>query len=282
MALTDLRQRSGYLLPCVVIGHLILISAQVRTRANVPILESVTFGAFAKVQQWSSNAIGGTKDLWTGYVSLRGVRSENDELRRQMADLHVRLQQERALARQAERLQQLLDLKSRSGLETTAAEIVAGSATPDFRNVTINKGRTDGLRTDMAVMAPVGIVGRVVSPTTATAARVQLILDRNAAAAGLIERSRAQVIVVGTGDSELRLEHLAATADVKPGDLVVTSGIDGIYPKGFAIGTIARIEGAGYSSRTVWLTPAVDFSSLEEVLVVLTRSAAPSKIEGSE
>lgn len=281
MAITGMRQRSGYLLLSVVIGHLILISAQVRTRANVPILESVTFGAFAQVQRWSSNAIDGTRSLWAGYISLRGVRSENEGLRREVADLQVRLQQERALARQAERLQQLLDLKSRAGLETTAAEILAGSATPDFRVVTIDKGRTDGLRTDMAVIAPVGIVGRVVLPTAA-AAKVQLILDRNAAVAALIERSRAQGIVLGTGDPELRLDFFSPTADVKPGDLVVTSGIDSIYPKGFAIGTVARIEGAGFSSRTVWIKPAVDFSSLEEVLVVLTPSTTPSKIEGSE
>jgi rod shape-determining protein MreC len=281
MAIADIRQRSSYLLFAVMIGHLILISAQVRSRAGVPILESVTFGAFARVQEWSSSAIGAVTGLWSGYVSLRGVRDENQQLRRQLSDLQVRLQQERALAGQGERLRALLDLRTRAGLETTAAEIVAGSATPDFRVVTINRGRSDGLRTDMAVIAPAGIVGRVVLPASG-AAKVQLILDRNAAAAAIVDRSRAQGIVVGTGESELRLEHLAPTADVKAGDTLVTSAIDGIYPKGFTIGTVSRVEDPNLSTRKVWVKPTVDFSTLEEVLVVVAPLPAPPNTEGRE
>ena len=108
---------------------------------------------------------------------------------------------------------------------------------------------------------------------SARASKVQLLIDRNAAAGALVERSRAQGVVLGTGADRLRMEYVSSAADVKVGDLVVTSGIDGIYPKGFVIGQIESIErgagGTGMFSAIV-IKPAVDFTSVEDVLVVLT------------
>ena len=105
---------------------------------------------------------------------------------------------------------------------------------------------------------------------TARASKLQLLIDRNAAAGAIVERSRAQGVVVGTGTDQLRLDYVSGTADVQVGDRVVTSGIDGIYPKGFVIGQIESIQrGAGAFSAIV-VRPAVDFSGLESVLVVLT------------
>ena len=99
---------------------------------------------------------------------------------------------------------------------------------------------------------------------------MQLLIDRNAAAGALIERTRAQGVVVGVGDGMLRMEYVPGTADVKTGDLVVTSGIDGIYPKGFVIGTIDHVDRGAGAYHEIMVRPAVDFSRLEEVLVVLT------------
>ena len=151
---------------------------------------------------------------------------------------------------------------------TTAAAVIGSGASPDFRTITIDKGSADGLRPDMAVISPGGVVGRVITPS-ARAAKVQLLIDRNAGAAALVERSRAQGVVEGTGGN-LRMNYVSGTADVKVGDVLITSGIEGIYPKGFVIGQIESIErGAGEFSNIV-IRPAVDFSSLEAVLVVLT------------
>jgi rod shape-determining protein MreC len=125
----------------------------------------------------------------------------------------------------------------------------------------------------MAVIAPAGVVGRVVVPSL-RAAKVQLLIDRNAAAGALIERSRAQGVVVGAGDELLRLEYVSEIADVAVGDVVVTSGIDGIFPKGFIIGRVEALDRSGRAYRRIAVRPAVDFSSLEEVLVVLTPTPA--------
>jgi rod shape-determining protein MreC len=133
----------------------------------------------------------------------------------------------------------------------------------------------------MAVMAPGGVVGRVVVPS-ARAAKVQLLTDRNAAAGVLIERSRSQGVAVGAGDELLRMEYVSEVADVVVGDTVVTSGIDGIYPKGFVVGTVEAVEKSGNTYRQILVRPAVDFSSAEEVLVVLTPTPGREAEESSQ
>ena len=274
MALLEYRQRTGYLFLAVIIAHIILISAQVNTRGGVPMLEAVTFGLFAEVQRGASLLIARTQDSWQNYLVLQQVRSENERLKLEVARLQVGLQQERAVAEQSRTLQQLLDFRSSVSLATTGAAVIAGGASPDFRTMTIDKGTSEGVRPDMAVIAPAGVVGRVIMPAT-RASKVQLLIDRNAAAGALVERSRAQGVVEGSGADVLHMNYVSGVADVEVGDQVVTSGIDGIYPKGFVIGQIESIErGAGEFSAIV-IRPAVDFASLEAVLIVLTPPVAP-------
>ncbi len=269
MALADIRERSGYLFLAVTLGHILLISAQVNSRSGVPILESATFGVFAQVQRLSSAVVTSVRQVWTGYIDLRHARVENEDLKRQLADAQVALQQQRALADQARTLQQLLDLRDHTAVQTTAAQIIGAAATPDFRTLTIDKGTRDGVRRDMAVIAPAGVVGRVVVPS-GRAAKVQLLVDRNAAAGVVIERSRAQGVVVGGDNGRLLMDYVSETSDVAVGDLVATSGIDGIFPKGFVVGTVETVEKIGPAYRRIVVKPAVDFVNLETVLVVLT------------
>jgi rod shape-determining protein MreC len=274
MALLDIRQRTGWLFMAVMIGHIVLISAQVNSRRGVPILEEVTFGAFAEVQRGSTRLVGGVREGWQNYFALQQIRQDNEDLKRRVAQLEMRLQQERARAEQTRTLQQLLSLSQETPLTTEAADVIGASADAYFRTMSIDKGTSSGLRQDMAVIAPAGIVGRIIMPT-ARAAKVQLLIDRNAAAAALIERSRAQGVVLGTGTGTLTMSYLPGSADVRVGDRVVTSGIDRIYPKGFVIGQIESLQrGAGEYSGIV-IKPAVDFSALEAVLVVTTAPPAP-------
>jgi rod shape-determining protein MreC len=273
MALLDIRQRTGWLFLGVIVGHIILISAQVNTQRGVPMLEAVTFGVFAEVQRGATSAIESVQDGWQNYFALRQIRQENEQLRNEVAQLQIGLQQERALAQQTRSLQKLLDLRSQVQVDTTAANVIAAGADPAFRTMTIDKGSREGLRPDMAVIAPSGVVGRVIMPS-ARASKVQLLIDRNAAAGAMVERSRAQGVVVGSGTDRLRMEYVPGTADIKVGDVVVTSGIDVIYPKGFVIGKIESMQrGAGTFSEIV-IRPSVEFRDLEQVLVVLTPPAA--------
>jgi rod shape-determining protein MreC len=271
MPLLDVRQRTGWLFTAVVLAQLVLISAQVTTRTGVPMLEVAVFGAVAELQRLATGLITGTSDRWQQYVSLQDVRLDNERLRTEMGELQIQLQQERALAQEARTLQALLDLKRSTKLETISAAVIAGAASPDFRTLTIDKGTRQGVQADMAVVAPAGVVGRVITPS-ARAAKVQLLIDRNAAVAGLVERTRAQGVVVGTGGDRLEMEYVPGTADIKAGDRVVTSGIDGIYPKGFLIGQIESVQRGAGDYTSVVVKPAVELSALEAVLVV---SSAP-------
>lgn len=286
MALLDIRQRTGWLFGAIVVSHIILISAQVTTKRGVPVLQEVTFGAFAEMQRAATTAFGSAREGWQNYFALQQIRQENEQLKQEVTKLRISLEQERSIAQQTRTLQQLLDLRSAAGFETTAATVIGSGADPEFRTVTIDKGTQDGLRADMAVMSPAGIVGRILMPT-ARAAKVQLIIDRDAAAGVMIERTRVAGVVTGVGSAEelgfraglIDLNYVPGSADVKRGDRVVTSGIDGIYPKGLPVGEIQSAERAGGEWR-IRVKPAVDFAALEAVLVVLKAPEPPSETSG--
>jgi rod shape-determining protein MreC len=273
MAVLDIRQRTGWLFMAIVVGHIVLISTQVNSRRGIPILEEVTFGAFAEIQRASARVVGSAREGWENYFALQQIRRDNDDLKRRVAQLEIRLQEERAEAAQTRTLQQLLALRQDTSLPTVAANVIGASADAYFRTISIDKGTGDGVRQDSPVIAPAGVVGRVIMPAR-RAAKVQLLIDRNAAAAALIERSRAQGVVMGTGTGTLTMAYLPGSADVKVGDRVVTAGIDRIYPKGFVIGQIESLQRGAGEYNGIVIKPAVDFSSLEGVLVVTAPPAS--------
>jgi rod shape-determining protein MreC len=278
--LAEIRKRTVWVLFWVMVPQLLLVSWQVQTKSGTRVLQAVTFELFSRVQHGTASMVKSTRGLWGNYVALRGARAENEDLKRRVGALEVQLQQEHALASRSAQLQQLLDLKSNAAFPTLAAEVIAGNPDPVMRTVTIDRGSSDGVVADMAVIAPSGIVGRVIAPVGRRAARVQLIIDRNAAAGAVSERTRAGGMVVGAeANPPLRMELVSNLNDVKAGDTVVTSGVDGIYPKGYPIG---RVEFASRSTglyQTINVRPAVDFSGLEEVLVVLVPPRAATKDE---
>ena len=279
----DIRRRTGVLLLAISVAHLILISVQVQSKSGVPVLQAVTFGTFARVQGTTSSTLSGVRHFWSNYVWLRGARQENETLKRQVAELEVRLQEQRALASRSARLQELLDLRSSTDVPTIAAEVIAGNPNPGMLTVTIGRGSADGVRADMAVITPAGIVGRIIGAPAAHAARVQLLIDRSAAAGALTERTRAGGLVSGVDkDPPLIMDMVSNLADVKAGDTIVASGVDGIYPKGFVIGRVETSERGAGLYRAITVRPVVDFSSLEEVLVVLVPPRPATPDEGPE
>ena len=275
----DIRKRTGVVFTLAILAQVILVSVQVQTRSGVRAIEAVSFGAFSRVQLATSSFVRGVRDVWTNYGALRGARDENTALKQQLAELEIRLQEQRALAGRTTKLQELLDLKQNTQLPTVAAEVIAGNPNPGVMQITIGRGSADGVQADMAVIAPKGLVGRIVGEPSAHAARVQLIIDRNAAAGVLSERTRSGGLIVGVdGNPPLAMELVSNITDIKAGDVILTSGVDGIYPKGYAVGVVEKSEATQELHRIITVRPAVDFSSLEEVLVVLVpaRGATPT------
>ena len=265
----EFQKRTGYLLVAALLGHLLLISAQVSSQQGVSLLESALFGSLSRVQALTASITQGVTGVWGNYVALRGHRERADQLQQQVDRLGVELQHAQAQVRRTEQLELLLQLQRTELPATMAARVIAADPTADFRTVTINKGASDGVRRDMAVLSPLGVVGRVIDQPAAHAAKVQLIIDRNAGAGAVIDRNGAGGVVVGgEGDAPLRMEYVSNLADVAAGDLVMTSGLDGIYPRGYVIGRIEKAERGSGLYREILIRPRVDFSSLDTVLLV--------------
>jgi rod shape-determining protein MreC len=270
-----IRRRTLTLFVVVCLGHVLLISAQVQSTSGVPVIETVAFGAFAAVQRLTAGVADAIRGGWSGYFALRGAARENATLRQQILDLQATVQQQQALVGRTRSLENLLGLKQTLADPTLTAEVIAGNPSPGARTVTINRGTSDGIAPDMAVIGARGIVGRVISPISQNAATVQLIVGRTAALAVVFERSNAGGVATGgAADGFLRTEYVSPTADIQAGERVTASGQDQIFPQGYLVGTVERVDRAGEVDRDVVIRPAVDFSHIDVVLVVARRPVA--------
>lgn len=210
----------------------------------------------------------GIGDAWNHYVALQGVEEENRQLRKELDALAGQNNQLREAAAATERLTALLEFKAQALPTMVAAQVVGRDTGNWYRTIILNKGQSDGIEPDMGVITSAGVVGRIVKTTAATSV-VLLVTDPNNAIAGLIQRTRDEGIVEGTAEGLAHLKYIPLLSSVRPGDRVVTSGLVGGFPRGLAIGTIARIdkeEGALFQSAE--LTPEVDVNHVEEVLVI--------------
>jgi rod shape-determining protein MreC len=266
-------RRSRLLLAALVVSHLVVISRQVDVGGGTSLLEQVVFGLLSPVQASVSRLVAGVGSAWSAYVALRGVRAENQEMAARIRTLELQLEGARQQALEAERLRNLLALRAVVPLRTLAAEVVAREGLPWFRSVTLDKGERDGVALDAPVISASGVVGRVMS-VGPRAARVQLLLDRDAGVGVLIERSRATGVASGqvgleeAGHPELLMKYVSVLADVEVGDRVLTSGLDRIYPKGLVVGRVRSVGTATGLFKEVFVTPTARFDQLEEVLVV--------------
>jgi len=268
--LIDIRRRTTYFFLLVSLGHVLLISAQVQSKSGMPLLEHVAFSAFAGVQRVSSGLADGAWSLWGRYVALHGVTAENVQLRAEMAKLQGDIQQKDALAGRTLALEALLRMQQSVSQRTIAARVIAGDPAPGSLTITIDRGADDGLRENLGVIAPGGVVGRVMGQPLPHAARVQLLTGRNAGAGALLERAAAEGVVTGGGeDPPLNMQFVNKSYDVVAGDRIVTSGHDGLFPPGFVIGTVARVDRSSGMHLQIAVRPAVNFSHLSVVLVLL-------------
>ena len=257
-------------------GHVILISAQVQNRGGARLLSAVTFGLVSRIQLATARGVDNVRGIFTNYVWLRGARAENEHLRRQIVELGAQIEEQRARLSQIGALEEALNLRKSLPVETITARVIAGDPTPGFPAVTIDRGSADGLRANMAIIAPNGVVGRIYGRLEEHAAQVQLIVGRNAGVAAYLQRTGAGGNIVGGASEEppLRMDDVPNLVDVQIGDLVLTSGLDGIFPRGYTIGRVERAERGSATYREIAVRPTVDFSNLRYVLVVTTGPSA--------
>ena len=213
------------------------------------------------VQNWGHG-------LWRDYFYLRGVRRDNDRLQEEI--LRLRLEQVRLAqdAGQAQRLQALLRFKEQVVAETVAAQVIGTSGTDMSRIIYIDKGSDDGIRHDMAVIVPGGIVGKVIEPVKGGVSPVLKINDSLSGVGAMLEKSRSQGILKGTKDGAVVVSYIMSDEKVEPGETVVTSGGDGIFPKGLPIGRVTQVNPGPDAFLNIVVKPAASLNRLEEVLVI--------------
>jgi rod shape-determining protein MreC len=217
----------------------------------------------------STSAINNVYHLWQAYFNLVGVRGENILLQKSVAELQRENQLLQEAALENKRLRELLGFKKKLPYRFVPAEIIGRDPSSWFRTLLIDKGTDNGIRRGAAVMTARGIVGKVLEAQKATA-KVLLIIDSNSALDILVQRSRAKGIIEGRTEDLCELRFVSKNEDIQNGDVIITSGLDEIIPKGIVVGAVVNVvrNSPGFF-QLVEVKPAVDFSRLEEVLVVV-------------
>jgi rod shape-determining protein MreC len=208
------------------------------------------------------------KQLWLGYFYLVGVRRENAELERQLEEYKQREVRFHEAQQALTRLEALLDLKRQVALPVIGARVIAYDPSLWSRSAIIDQGKAQGVKDGLPVLAPQGLVGRVVE-VYPQYSKVMLIVDRKSGADAMVQRTRVRGVLKGKGGNRCSLEFVPKSADVQVGDLVLASGLVGLYPKGLVFGkvTAANKKNPGVFQE-IEVTPSADLSTLEEVLVV--------------
>ncbi len=229
-----------------------------------------------KALVWCQNGLG---NLWSNYVYLRGVRQENRDLKFEIERL--RLEQVRLSddAQQARRLQALLGFKEQYIAKTVAAQVIGSSGSEQSRSIYIDKGTSAGVEKDMAVITADGLVGKVLR-AYGSSAQVLLINDQSSGVGVILDKSRLQGVIKGTAGGEVILEKVMTDEQVSPGDLIVTSGGDQIFPKGITVGTVMKVSPGADLFLNIRVKPSANLGRLEEVLVITKKEdRAPSLAE---
>lgn len=223
-----------------------------------------------------------TEELWLNYFRLVDVHHENTQLKNEIRVLKMANSRYRELLATQESLEELLQFKQTINRPVLAAQVIGLDPTGWFKSVIIDKGKWAGLRLNMPVVNAFGVVGRVVS-VSSNYAKVLLIIDQNSAVDCLVQRSRDRGMLKGLMSEICKLDYVAKSNDITMGDIVVTSGLGGVFPKGLPVGRILDVkEISGELFKDIKIRTAVDFSKLEEVLVILEESESSNQLKESE
>ena len=266
---------------------LLIIGAVVLIVVNITILyisgsryRSFGFGRvaiyfIAPVQEAVTDSIRFTKGIWSHYFHLVSVAQENEKLKQRLSRIVEKTSQYNEVELSNQRLRDLLNFKETTTTQVLAAEVISADPSSWFKSVIIDKGSIDSVERGLPVVIPQGIAGQVVD-VSSRYAKVMLIIDRNSSVDALVQRTRARGIIKGEATGECLFKYVLRKDDVRVGDKIVASGLDGVFPKGLPIGDVKKVvrRNSGVFQE-VRIVPYIDFEKLEEVLVILN----PKKYE---
>ncbi|OFZ76808.1 MAG: rod shape-determining protein MreC [Bdellovibrionales bacterium RIFOXYD1_FULL_44_7] len=247
---------------------IIAIDTATRAPRDYRVHDRVILTITAPIQKLISWSLDQLASGFQNYIYLWHTRRDNLSLLEENRRLLNLIASLRETQFENSRLRKLLQFQENFHLETVVARVVAKDVSTEFRAIRINRGEASGIKKNMAVMTNEGVVGRVLR-TTKTTADVVTILDLQSAVDAIIERSRARGVMEGMTDEVCQLRFVLRTDDIEPGDVLVSSGLEGVFPKGIPVGTVSKVKRKPFGiTQEVEVRPSVDFSKLEEVLVV--------------
>jgi rod shape-determining protein MreC len=259
----------------LIVGFIVLIAVNIiglsvtSRRSTAFGLERIAISAIAPFQELVTRSLRFAREIWQHYFYLVNVAGENHVLMHQLSQAveNKNLWHETELANA--RLRDLIDFQKNISERVVAAEVIGIDPSAWFKTVIIDKGEADGITRGLPVVILQGIAGQVIEVSNHYS-KVMLIVDSNSAVDSLVQRTRARGIIKGESTDQCRLDYVLRKNDVRIGDTIVSSGLDGVYPKGLRIGYVSQvIEHDADIFHEVIITPFVDFEKLEEVLVIL-------------
>lgn len=284
------RHRNVTLLVAMLFAQILGLAVQVKRadpgdpanpEKKTPLLRVWVMGAITPIEKLVAASGRGLRDTWNGYVNLRGVREENRQLKQEVERLKLEQARIAEDAAQGRRLQALLNFKEQTIGQTVAAQVIGSSGSEQSRLIYIDKGTNDGVRADMPVITPEGAVGKIVQPLANTAG-VLLITDPTWGVGGVLEKTRLQGIAKGTAAGDLKLANILSDEKVELGERVLTSGGDGIFPKGLPLARVSELLSREDLFLNIRLKPAANLQRLEEVLVITKmEERAPEAVDAA-
>jgi rod shape-determining protein MreC len=247
---------------------LAMISYHIRYPGSQGPVRKAILEIAAPVESFLTASFSTLRDTWADYLHLIGLREENRQLKKKIDGLTNELTRYREGYLEAGRLRALLSLRQEFKIPSVAARVIDKSQSSLFKMILLDKGSSSGIRTGQPVLSSPGVVGRVIE-TSPNVSKVLLIIDEKSNIDGLIQRTRAEGILQGSGSGGGRFKYVSNLEDVQAGDVVLTSGLSGLFPKGLPLGTVTAVDKKADSLfQRIEVIPAVDFTHLEEVLVL--------------
>jgi rod shape-determining protein MreC len=233
------------------------------------------------IQTSISWSLEGLASGYNNYIYLWHTRQNNQTLSEENRKLQNMIAGLKETQQENIRLRKLLQFQEKYKFQSIVARVIAKDVSSEFRAIRINRGENSGVHKNMAVLTEEGIVGRVLR-TTANTADVVTMLDLLSAIDSIDERSRARGVIEGLTDDSCEMRYTVRTDDIQQGDILVTSGLGGIFPKGIPVGMVSKVDRKQFGiTQYVEVRPSADFRNLEEVTVVLHSDSVPEEAESS-
>jgi len=261
------RHRPSFVLATVLVAQLLLLSLQITRNNDVRLIRVWAVAVVDPFQRSLRGITDISLGAWRTYRHLLRAQQENQQLRTQLASVQSQLLQLSEQAAESGRLRALLDFKNQLLFQTVAAEVIASSPGENSNAIFIGKGVDAGLTSDLAVITPEGIIGKTIA-VFSHSSQVLLLTDPSSGVGVMLEKTRVQGVLKGDSRNLCLIRYIMNEEPVAPGEAVLTSGLDQIYPKGLRVGSVVETS-AGGIYKNVEVKPAADLSQLETVLVVL-------------